>query len=89
MNLLGLIVGISCIASGSMMLIFPRRTRLAAKAKSEDRKAELDAGASERFFEEGRALSAYPLLKTDGKWRARGMLLTVGGIVLLGLSLYR
>jgi hypothetical protein len=71
------------------MLFFPRKRRLAAEAKLADRKAQLAAGGTERYFEEGRALEAYPLPSTDGKWRVMGAFFTICGITLVVLSFFR
>jgi hypothetical protein len=79
--------GIIGLATGLPMLLFARRTRLAARAKAESRMAQLSAGASQRYFEEARSLIAYPLPATDEKWRTRGLVFTTGGMILLGLSL--
>lgn len=88
-NLQSLIMGIFCLATGLPMLLIAHRTRTEAKAATDARKAELAAGASERYFEEQRTLNTYPVPETDGKWRMRGLLFTGGGIILLGLSLLR
>ena len=89
MDLQSLFFGASSLASGVAMLFFPRKRRLSAEAKVSDRKAQLAAGGTERYFEEGRTLEAYPLPATDGKWRVRGAFFTAVGIVLLGLSFFR
>jgi hypothetical protein len=87
-NLQLLIMGIFCLATGLPMLLFAHRARLERKTATDIRKAELAAGASERYFEEQRTLNAYPAPETDGKRRMRGLLLTAGGIILLGLSFF-
>ena len=89
MELQSLIMGAVCLATGVPMIILPRRSRLAAEAKSAARKAQLAAGASERFFEERRSLEAYPPAATDGRWGTKGALLTACGIALIVLSLVR
>lgn len=89
MNLQSLIIGAFCLPSGLGMLIYPRKKRLAAEAKVELRKDELAAGASERYFEEGRSIGAYPLPATDTGWRVKGALLTVVGGFLLLLGYFR
>jgi hypothetical protein len=88
-DLQSLFIGLPCLAVGLATLIFPRKRRLAAESNLAVRKAELADGASERYFEERRALDAYPLPATDGKWRVRGGLLTVSAIALLALSYFR
>jgi len=84
MNLLSLALGGMCIVSGTAMAIFPNKKHEAELA----RKAELSAGASERFFEERRAIDAYPSPKTESGWRIRGIALTVLGVALIGISIY-
>jgi hypothetical protein len=71
------------------MLFFPRKKRLEAVANVAIRKAQLAAGASERYFEEGRTLDAYPLPATDGNWRTKGAFLTACGITLLCRAFFR
>jgi len=71
------------------MLIFPRRIRLYAERKVAARKSELSARSSERFFEERRALEAYPPARTNALWRMKGACLTILGLALLGLSYFR
>jgi hypothetical protein len=84
-----LFLGVPCLFFGLAMLFFPRKRRLAAQAKVADRKAQLAVGGTDRYFEEGRTLEAYPLPTTDGKWRVRGAFLTACGIALLGLPYFR
>jgi hypothetical protein len=88
-DLLSLFFGAPCLVSGLAMLFFPRKRRLAAEAKVADRKAQLALGGTERYFEEGRSLEAYPLPTTDGKWRVMGAFFTICGIALVGLSFFR
>ena len=64
--------GASSLASGLVMLALPRRSRLAAEAEARSRKAQLAAGAPERFFEERRSLEAYPPAPTDRRWQVKG-----------------
>ncbi len=81
--------GAFSLASGLVMLVLPRRGRLAAEAQASTRKAQLAAGAPERFFEERRSLEAYPPAPTDRRWRLKGAFFTVLGIALLALALFR
>ena len=89
MDLMSLFIGVPTLVSGSAMLFFPRKKRLEAEAKVAIRKAQLRAGAAERYFEEGRTLDAYPLPATDGKWRSKGAFFTVCGIALLCFAYFR
>jgi len=82
-------MGALSLAAGLGMFVFPRRKRLTAEARLAERKAQLAAGASERYFEEGRSLDAYPLPTTDAKWRMRGAFFTLCGLALLVLSVIR
>jgi len=88
-DLMSVFIGVPALVSGSAMLFFPRKKRLEAEAKVAIRKAQLTAGASERYFEEGRTLDAYPLPATDRKWRTKGAFLTACGIALLCLAYFR
>jgi hypothetical protein len=80
-NLQSLIMGIFCLATGLPMLLIAHRTRLDAKAATDARKAELAAGASERYFEEQRTLNTYPVPETTGSGEC-------GGCCLLAVALY-
>jgi len=71
------------------MLALPRRSRLAAEADARSRKAQLAAGAPERFFEERRSLEAYPPAPTDRRWQMKGAFFTLLGIALLSLAILR
>ena len=79
--------GAFALVSGLPMAVRPIATRLKAQRKHEDRLSEIDAGANERYFEERRALIAYPPPQTDSKTRWVGYGLTVAGIVLLILGI--
>lgn len=89
MQIQGLLIGSFALASGLVMFVLPRRSRLAAEASSSARKAELQRGATERFFEERRTLDAYPPAPTDRKWRFKGAFFTLLGLVLIILSSFR
>lgn len=89
MNIQGLLIGSFSLASGLVMFVLPRRSRLAAEADNSVRKAELRAGATERYFEERRTLDAYPPAPTDGKWRLKGAFFTLLGLALIVLSSFR
>lgn len=89
MQLESLFVGLPCLASGLVMFLFPRRKRLAAEIRIATRKNQLAAGDPERYFEEGRALDAYPPPTTDAKWRIRGALLIALGVALPVMSYFR
>jgi hypothetical protein len=85
MDLLSLALGGTCVVSGTAMAIFSEQKHAAKLA----RKAELSAGASERFYEERRAVDAYPSPKTKIGWRIRGIALAVLGIIIIGMAIYR
>jgi hypothetical protein len=70
------------------MLINARKKRLKTERRVAARLAALNAGAEEQYFEEKRALIAYPLLKTDAKWRALGAFLIVSGCWLIYEAFY-
>lgn len=89
MDAQSMLIGAFSLASGLVMLVLPRRSRLAAEAEARSRKAQLDAGAPERFFEERRSIDAYPPAPTDRRWRLKGAVFTVLGITLLALALFR
>jgi len=74
-NILGLVIGASSLASGLIMLVMPRRSRLVAEADVAVRKRELAAGDREQFFEERRSLDAYQPAPTDRRWRIKGVFL--------------
>lgn len=84
-----LVIGALCLPSGLGMFIFPRKQRLAAEAKVRFRRQQLAAGAPELYFEEARALEAYPLPATDIRWRIRGAFFTVCSVALLVLGFIR
>ncbi|WP_298198937.1 hypothetical protein [Novosphingobium sp.] len=77
-------IAIGAIGSGGVAALFPRARRL----RREARRAELSAGAEERFFEEARALDAYPLPRTDIGIRLAGLGMVALGLVLVGLELW-
>lgn len=83
-NLMYPAIGVVNIAVGMRMLV-QRGDSLAKAAK---RIADLDAGAPERYFEERRALVAYPAPATIKGWRIKGIALVVLGILLIGLSFF-
>ena len=61
MDLEPVIYGSLALIGGLPMMIFPRRKRLEAEARIARRREELNKGAGERYFEEGRAIEAYCL----------------------------
>lgn len=85
MNLMSLTIGGMCLISGASMVIFPKRKREAMLA----RKAKLAAGTSERYFEERRAIEAYPPPKTDKGWRIKGIALALLGVAAVCIGIYR
>jgi hypothetical protein len=89
MDLVSLSIGVVSLASGAPMLLVPRRSREKTQAVWKSRVAELNAGADERYFEEGRTLDAYPPIATDTKKRAFGGLLVVIGLALIVMAVVR
>jgi len=89
MPILGWTLGLINLISGLTMLLFPQRWRLVAEARVARRRDELASGEPERFFEEQRALAAYPPPPSDRAWRIRGALQTMLGIALLLLTAAR
>ena len=88
MNLQALIIGGFSLIAGAPMLAFPSAKRFEAEARIARRKAEIDDGGSELFFEERRSLDAYPPPKTNRGWRIKGMIATLLGLVLIGLAVF-
>ena len=86
MNLQSMIIGSLALIGVLPMMIFPRRKRLKAEAIISQRINDLSNGAEERYFEERRAIEAYPPPKTDRGWLIRGALLSFAGLVLISLS---
>lgn len=89
MDMQALVIGILTLGAGLPMALSPRRKRLAAQAQHAARKAALDAGDDERFFEERRTLDAYPPARTDRGWQIKGGLLMLVGTALIVIGLYR
>ncbi len=89
MDIKGLVIGCLSLASGSVMLTLPRRSRLVAQSKSAARKAKLQAGAPKQFFEERRTLDAFPPTSTDRGWRLKGAFFSLLGLGLIVLSAVR
>jgi hypothetical protein len=71
------------IIVGAIILLWPQRLITRVKERRDRRLAELRSGAEERYFEEERALVAYPPPRRGLLWRLYGALLVVGGIALL------
>lgn len=79
-----LVMGVFAVALGLSGLLYPGRRRRVW----ERRREELSAGAPERFFEERRALEAYPP-GTDRRARLAGLGMVLAGMVVAGLALSR
>ena len=89
MNLQLLVIGGLALTTSIPTAIFPRRRREITEAAIAIRKAELAAGAPERFFEEGRAIDAYPPPRTDRGWLIKGVVLSLAGISCIILGIIR
>ena len=87
MELMPIFSGIIALASGVPMVFAPRLTHAKAKKSVAARISDLEAGADETYFEELRALRAYPVPATERRWLVVGMIQLVFGVVLLALGL--
>ncbi len=74
------------IATGIPMAVWPRKVRIKKESAAINRLAEIDAGSEERYFEERRALVAYPPPKTDFRMRVLGIGLSFSGAALIVLA---
>ena len=77
--------GACALASGASLAVRPERRRRAWQSRID----ALRAGAPERYFEELRALEAYPVPPSDRRLRLYGVALLLCGAVLTGLGLMR
>jgi hypothetical protein len=66
--------------AGLMMVIWPHLFANHARRRHDERLADLAAGGDERYFEERRALEAYPPMAKLGAWRLLGGLLALGAL---------
>lgn len=82
MDYRGLVVGMLLLFSGLNAIVWPERRRRTWEA----RKAELDSGRPERFFEERRALDAYPP-RSVRTLRLAGAAMVVAGLGVVALAL--
>ena len=73
----------AAIAAGAVLIWFPGRYRRREEKRRAARIAELTAGAEESYFEERRALGAYPLPSRDWVWRLFGALLVGAGVLVI------
>ena len=74
----------AALVAGAALIWFPGRYRRRAERHRAERIAELRAGAEETYFEETRALEAYPVPGRDWHWRLIGaLLIAFGGFLVL------
>lgn len=83
-----MIFQILCLTFGVALMVRPQLVAGIPEGRRRRRLAALNAGASEKFFEERRALETYPARRAGlGLWRLLGavMVLTMLGLLLLPL----
>lgn len=78
MNYLMAIVGALSLANGAFMLM--PKWRYDAQRRRAKRIAAIEAGGPERYFEELRALKAYPLPAAGRRWTLRAIFVIVLGL---------
>ncbi|UVO54439.1 hypothetical protein [Sphingomonas sp. SUN039] len=66
----------------ALVVVWPQLFADRFRQQHDDRLAELKSGAPETFFEERRALEAYPPLGKPSIWR------TLGGLFFIGMLIY-
>ncbi|WP_395332332.1 hypothetical protein WBP06_04640 [Novosphingobium sp. BL-8H] len=81
-----LALGVATLIGGLPKALWPARKRAASVAQWQNRLAELDGGAPETYFEERRALCAYPPHRTDRGTRIGGIIAAAIGLALIALS---
>ena len=65
---------------GALTLLWPRSLAMKAKRQHDARLAELRSGATEKYFEERRALEAYHPPRRELAWRLLGAALLAAGL---------
>lgn len=89
MDFLSFSIGALAIIAGTPKLLRPKITRDRVQAARNHRIQQLNAGAKEHYFEERRAIDAYPPIAADWKTRAFGGFLVAIGLTAVILSLLR
>jgi hypothetical protein len=64
--------GTMALAVGLPRVVAPRRSLILSQQDQAKRIAEIEAGARERYFEECRALKAYPIASSGRHWLLMG-----------------
>ena len=75
--------GMLTLAVGLPRVVAPRRSLVLSQQDRAKRIAEIEAGAPESYFEEYRALKAYPVTSSSRKWLILGWVAVVVGLVAL------
>ena len=75
--------GTIALGVGLPRVVAPRRSHALSRQDMAKRIAEIEAGAPESYFEEYRALKAYPVTSSSRTWLVVGWLLVVTGLLAL------
>jgi uncharacterized membrane protein len=75
--------GAVALGVGLPRVVAPRRSHALTQQDVAKRIAEIEAGAPERYFEEYRALRAYPVTSSGRKWLVTGWIFVATGLVAL------
>lgn len=73
--------GAVALGVGLPRVVAPRRSHALTQQDRARRIAEIEAGAPEAYFEEYRALKAYPVTSSGRKWLIIGWLFVVFGLL--------
>ena len=84
-----LIIGGIALASGLPMALAPRATRIKKERTRATRLAQIEAGQEESYFEERRALLAYPPPRTNFRTAFFGTVSILSGAALITIALLR
>ena len=83
MDYAAILAGTVALAVGLPRVVAPRRSLVLSQQDRSKRIAEIEAGAPEHYFEEYRALKAYPVTSSSRKWLIVGWLAVVAGSAVL------
>ena len=75
--------GTVALGLGLPRVVAPRRSHALTQQDVAKRIAEIEAGAPESYFEEYRALKAYPVTSSSRKWLVLGWFFVVVGLAAL------
>lgn len=87
MDYVAISAGVLLLATGLPRVIAPHRSLGRSQQDRAERIAEIEAGALERFFEEHRALKAYPVTSSRRKWVILGWLAAVSGLAMIATGI--